>query len=214
VDDDKIELAKKYPLLTERELNALRVYASFGKQPDIAPSTIASFYSLFLNGKTCQEIVVANSGFSLAQIVKLRVDHEWDQKRFEYINQLLVKTNDKMIQIKLESMNFLGDAIAVTHKLLGEKLVRFLQTGNVAELEGVPVGTLGQYKLFQELLAGLATPQKPGMSSPNLPGPAVHVSVGANSSVKIESGSGKPDRAKVLNNLGNKLLDQEEENKN
>jgi len=199
---DDIEIRAKYPFLTERERSAYRVYSGL-KQSPVAPSTVASFFSLFLAGKSCQEIVEANRGFSLGQIVQIRIDYKWDELRTEYLTQLMKSVSTKMLQSKLETVSFVTDALSATHKLWGQKIIKYLQTGNESELQNIPIGTLGTYKLFVNLLNEINL-EVEGNPKP-LPPTAVHVNVNQGGEVQIVAPTSSPDRKSLLESLGKKL---------
>jgi hypothetical protein len=145
------ELALAHPQLTQRELAALKFVVK-ANMPQVSPSTANSFFHLFLAGRSCLEIAELNKGFSLGQVVRCRVDGKWDERLKEHLEQLMTKTLSEVNQIKLESLRYLSDLIRVHHRLYGEKIAKFLQTGNPDELAGVP---LPAYKALTGQLAEL-----------------------------------------------------------
>ncbi len=150
-DTEVIALAEKFPDLSTRELSAYRAYSGLN-QPPVAPTTNASFFRLFLTGKSCSEIVELNRGFSLGQIVRARIENNWDEKRTEYYQDLMKSAAQQVMATELESMKFLSDLLSANHKLYGAKIAKFLQTGDPEELTGVPIGSFKQYKEVLQLL--------------------------------------------------------------
>jgi hypothetical protein len=136
MSDEHKELALKHPNLTERELTAYRKFATLN-QPPVANSTANGFYSLFLQGKSCAKIVELNPGFTLGQVVRCRIEGDWDARAEEHLRRLQEQTSRTMVQIQLEALNHIATSFAVHHKLNGAKMEKFLQTGNEDELAGV-----------------------------------------------------------------------------
>lgn len=145
------ELALGLDQLTPRELMAFKSAVQM-KAPFVSPSTSNGFFQLFLAGRTCLEIAEMNKGFTLGQIVRCRVEGEWDRRLKEHLEQLMRDTLNQVTQVKLESLRYQSDLIRVHHRLYGERIAKFLQTGNPDELAGVPLPT---YKVLVQQLAEL-----------------------------------------------------------
>jgi hypothetical protein len=137
--------------LNPRERAAYDLYIQKG-MPDISPVTQAQFLSLFLRGKTCEEIHQINSSFPLGAIVKCRVDGDWDKRLEDYRNMLFDTVRDRVIQIEMESTVFLTDLLAAAHKQHGDKVKKYLQTGDKSELGELQITSIKNYKETLELL--------------------------------------------------------------
>jgi hypothetical protein len=146
--DTKLAL---YAPLTDREKVALEVYEQRGGAR-IAPATQAQFYSLFLRGKTCDEIADINKGFALGAIIKARVEGDWDRKLDEYRESLFKGVRERLQQIELESVGFLTDMLAAAHRQQGDKLKKYIQTGDESELGDMKISSIKNYKEVLELL--------------------------------------------------------------
>lgn len=151
--------------LTARELAAYRWYTR-GGQPRLSPSLQEQFFQLHLQGKTTEEIVRLNKGYTLAQIVTARVEGDWDAVRDLYIQDLLQSSRGRYQQATLESVQFLADILAAANKKYGDAAKLYLQTGDEKHLKGFDINSIGQYKAVVEILQKLTgvDQQKPPIS--------------------------------------------------
>jgi hypothetical protein len=146
---------QKEALLTERELREYRIYMRL-QQPPMAPSTQARFFALFLNGLNCEEIHRLNpNGFSLGAIVRARLENDWDLKRLEHQEQLMARVRERVQQVTLETVERIANELAASNKLVNDKVLKYLQTGDPAELAGTNIGSVRHLKEMVELLAKL-----------------------------------------------------------
>lgn len=146
-------LTEEEKALNSRELAAYDyVNSRPALQQALSPDTQAKFFSLFLNGTSCEEIARLNKGVSLGNIVRARVEGKWDLKRAEHIEHLLLTTRERLQQISLESVEFVSNMLAAAHKLYGDKFKQFLQTGQEADLGPFSIHGLKAYKEAIELL--------------------------------------------------------------
>lgn len=162
------ELTPAEAALTPRELAA---YQWLLKRPGpaISPDTQAKWFSLFLQGKSCEKIAELNRGFTLAQVVKCRIDGNWDQRLNEHLNQLLDRVRVQVQQTTLEGVNFIRDQLAVAHKMFGDDLSRYLQSGNKDDLPEFSIKNFKQYKEAVELLKTLT-----GQDTKKISGEVLH----------------------------------------
>ncbi len=146
-------LARIEARLSARELNAYQFLVK-SNQPKVSPSTSSGFFELFLNGKSCEEIMRLNKGFSLGQIVRCRVEDEWDERRDRHMAELLEGARATVQQRQMEGIVFLTDYMSAFHKLFGDKMKKYMQTGDVGEIQDLPF-TFKQYKDILELMMKL-----------------------------------------------------------
>ncbi len=147
--------ADKEALLTERELREYKIYMRLN-QPPMAQSTQGQFYNLFIQGNNCEEIVRLNpNGFSLGAITRARIDNDWDMKRNDYQAELMAKVRERVQQVTLETVDRIANELAASNKLTNDRVKKFLQTGDPAELQGTSVGSLRHLKEAVELLQKL-----------------------------------------------------------
>lgn len=137
--------------ISNKERAAYEEYVRKGNQ-NISPSTQAQFLALFLRGKSCEEIQSINTGWPLGAIVKCRIEGNWDTKLEEYREQLFTGVRERLAQIELESVNFLTDMLAAAHKQQGDRIKKYLQTGNEDDLGDMKISSIGAYSKVVELL--------------------------------------------------------------
>lgn len=110
-----------------------------------APSLEAQFFQLFLEGYTSAEIQRLNPQYPLGMILHAQVRYEWDRKKEEYAVQLQQRIMEKLMKTQLESVNFVSDLLAASHKRYGEKVKRYIQTGDEKLLDGIEIASLMSY---------------------------------------------------------------------
>lgn len=140
--------------LTSRERTALTYFVE-KKEPLLAPSLQAQLFALFLNGKTTEEIRKMNPGLSLGAIVQARIAGKWDEQREAHLQNLFQGVRERAQQAQLEGVTFISDLMAATHKLHGDRVIRFLQTGNPADLGDMRIDSLEGYRKVVEILLKL-----------------------------------------------------------
>lgn len=153
-EEQLIRLQKALESLEPREKAAFEHFQK-SKAPPLAADTQAKLFSLFLNGRTTEEIRQLNPQFSLGQIVHARLVGEWDRRLTEHLDSLLQRTSMRFQQVQLESINFVSDWISAANKQHGEKIAKYLQTGDAVHLQGIEISSLNQYKTAIELLQTL-----------------------------------------------------------
>ncbi len=152
METDKLQKANGY--LSDKELKALAYYRASDEYP-IGVDLQAQMFELFLNGKSCDQIQKVNPNFGLGQIVSARVEGEWDEKREEYRNFLLVNTQQRVMQSQLEATVLLADILAATNKIYSQRLTKFLQTGDEKHLGDLKINSVRGLKEVVDLLLNL-----------------------------------------------------------
>lgn len=155
-------------LLTERELREYQIYMRL-KQPPMAPSIAAGFYQLFLNYGSCEEIIRLNpGGFSLGAVVRARIEGKWDEHAREHRVELFAKIRDKVAQVQMETVDRLLNEMVASNKLINDKVLRYIQTGDSSEVESYGVGSLKHLLNVADLVQRL-TGQTSGEKKPLRP---------------------------------------------
>lgn len=160
--------------LSPKERDALTFAQN--KVPPYAPlasSLQARFFNMFLQGISCEEIVRLNPGMSLGQVVTARVEGKWDEKRQNHVETLLRETALRLQQTTLEGIDFITTALAAANKLEGDKIKKYLQTGDPKELGEFTVKNWGDYGKLLSLLKTL-TGQDKAPQQQNHSGEIVH----------------------------------------
>lgn len=143
------EYQQKNLSVIETELYELAVNEGF---KPISTTLSMQMYQLFLEGYTCKDIAKVNSSFSEKDIVYFRVKNNWDAEKEEYALKLRLQVQDKMAKQKLESVEFLTNMLAVTHKQQREQMLRYLQSGKAEDLPETWIKGSKGYKETIEIL--------------------------------------------------------------
>ena len=141
-------------LLTADERKAYKLWKAKGEAP-LAPIVQAQLYKLFLNGNTCDDIQRLNPNVPLGMIVRARVDGLWDQRRDRHVATLFEEVRARVQQVQMESVMFTSDLLAAANKQFGDKLKKYIQTGDPRELGDLNINSLKQYRDAVDLLLKL-----------------------------------------------------------
>lgn len=146
-------------LLTPEEAKAYRLYMKKG-DPPLAPGIQAELFSLYLNGTPCEDIARLNPNFSLGMIVRARIEGLWDARRDAHIRSLFENVRERVAQVQAESIMLTADMLAAANKQFGDKLKRFIQTGDESVLGDLKIDSLKQYRDAVALLMQLTGQDK------------------------------------------------------
>lgn len=126
----------------------------------LAASTAASFFQLFLNGHTTKEIYQLNKSFPWGMIIHARIKYEWDRERDEYVKDLFKRVKEKLVKTQVEGVHFLTDLIAATHKQAGDRLKKFIQTGDETLVKDINLSSIHNYARAIYLLSKMTGEDK------------------------------------------------------
>jgi hypothetical protein len=142
----------------------------------IAPSTQAELFTLFLNGRSLKEIRKLNHPrFSLGQICHAAIEGDWENQRKDYLAGLMGKARERLQQIGCEAIMFMGDSLAAAHKMHGDALAKYMQSGNPADQGAFGITSIRQYKEVLELLLKASGADKTSNTNLNVRGSIEHV---------------------------------------
>jgi hypothetical protein len=141
-------------ILTKEEVDTL---VKFQESNNSSIPIIESLklYEEFINGASCENIAKANPEFALGAIIEARIQHKWDERRDEYLANLYRFANERAMQVQMEAVSYVSDILTATHKLMGSKYKKYIQTGNPIHLEGLDISNPKEYKNTIELLMKL-----------------------------------------------------------
>lgn len=159
--------------LTPRE-KAAYDFTVAHRMPDLSPASRAKLFALFLQGTDCVEISRLNPGITLGQVVRVRLDDGWDEKRREHIAALLSEVRVRLQQTTLESVEFVSNLLAATHKQYGDQLKKYLMTGDPADLGTFGIHGLRQYREAIQLLRELSGQDDPKTKKQSVTGEVIH----------------------------------------
>lgn len=150
---DAVPEGKRFSHAEWRAYEAHKKAVAAGKEGVLSSSIAGQMFEQFLNGSSCTQIAREWRGFQLGAIVSAAINNSWFDKRQEYLDHLHGTTVERAKQIAAESVEFTGTLLAVAHKQWGEKLRRYLATGNESELDGFQIRSIDQYrKVIQTFL--------------------------------------------------------------
>ena len=129
-------LKKAADLLSPEELKAASDYIKQGKLL-LAPDTAAKFFELYLNGSTVEEIHRLNKAFPIEAIHLARVKYGWDMAKDTYVMDLQASIRQKVMKAQMESTALLTDVLSAAYRMHGDKLKKYLQTGDESSVKGV-----------------------------------------------------------------------------
>lgn len=146
-----------------------------GGRAPLAPTFNQKLYELYLQGFPCAEIVTSNPGLDLGAVIRARVDGDWDARRDRYTAGLLNESANTLKQTAAESLKFLSLVLTVAHKEHGEKLRRYLVSGDPKDLGDFKIESFKGYKIIIDTIAQLiGANQKSTVTHKMVPGqPAV-----------------------------------------
>lgn len=121
----------------------------------------------------------------MGQIVYAATEGDWYNQRLEYLSKLPDRARVRLQQVACEAVEYMADQLAATHKLNGNAIKKFLQTGNPDDLGGLPLGSFRQYKEVLELLIKASGQDK--ISTVNVKGEIVHTQTEAPASGGVRS---------------------------
>lgn len=122
-------------LLSRDDWRDLQKHKAEGQLP-LSPSTVASFFELYLNGSDVHEIAKLNPSFPKPAINLARIKYNWDIEKERAINELQSQIYTKVIKAQSEIVDLLTTMTTVVHKKNSYKYKKYLQTGNEKELKG------------------------------------------------------------------------------
>jgi hypothetical protein len=140
--------------LTEREAHAYRIWQGTTR-PSLAPSLNVKLFALFLQGKDAEEIRRLNPSLTLGDIVAAQVQGEWVARRRDHLDHLLREAATRVQQATLESADLVCDLLAVANRQHGDRLRRYLQTGDETELKDFKIDSIFGLKQAIETLQKL-----------------------------------------------------------
>jgi hypothetical protein len=129
--------------LTKREERALDKHERMREAYPLALDVALGMYELFVNGHSCEEIErlskKAGRAITLGQIVDARLRYDWDERRELHHKHLFDTVGLKVQQTQFESAGFLADLLAVAHRMHGDKLKEYLQSGDATLFRNKPI---------------------------------------------------------------------------
>ena len=153
--EDSLSPAEMYALERFRAKRAAVVNARYisSDAADLSAPVQMGLFRLYLAGLTLPEIRERNPQLGLGQIVSAAVEGRWAELRVKHLEDLFGRVQHDAVEAAASGVEFVALAMRATHKRIGDKLLRYLQTEDETALEGTGVGTLAAYRVLADLLS-------------------------------------------------------------
>ncbi len=188
---------------TDRERGIYNEWKELPTRKPLSVTTSLKMYELFLNGYSCEEVARLNDHkFPSGMILEARLRDTWDDRRQQHLAELYGGIFDKVRQTQTEAVAFVADLLSAAHKKHGDKLKKFLQSGDQADLGALSIDTMTSYKTAADMLMKLT-----GQDKEKSPVGNKTVVVGTN--VSVMSTEDKPtleDGNVVTSNIADRIL--------
>jgi hypothetical protein len=89
---------------------------------------IVQIFSMYMKGKSYTELS-QHLKIKKPIVLCLSKQNNWYEKKMEYYESIQKNIQERLIQTKIESVNFLADIVGMYHKVLGEKVAHAMATG-------------------------------------------------------------------------------------
>jgi hypothetical protein len=123
-------------------------------------------FRLYVNGTSIQDIAKLNPNLSLGQICHAAVEYKWKETKDSYVEAAIQRNKERLPQMLSESVEYIADLITATHKFNGDKIKKYIQTGEEEYIAGINLGNFKNYKELVEAMSKLmGSGQQPGKPS-------------------------------------------------
>jgi hypothetical protein len=126
-------IVKAKTALSVDDSQKLEAYIATGGAP-LATSTALSFFQLFLNGSDLKEVHRLNKAFPYESVLWAYVKYDWETQKTKYMQDQMEQIRTKVVKATLDTTSLVTDLLAAAQKKHGDKLKKYLQTGNEADL--------------------------------------------------------------------------------
>lgn len=120
----------------------------------LAPALQARMLSLYVQGRTCEEIAKIMPAHAFGQIVYCRVHGSWDRLMAEQLDRLLYDTVRRTQRVQLDTIQTMLDLISAHNQINKEAVERYFATGE-KEIFSEEAGISASYKAAMELMLKL-----------------------------------------------------------
>lgn len=119
----------------------------------LSPEVNASLFEVYLRGRGVREIhALQKNRFSLGQVVHAAVEGEWPRRRQQLIEERLEEAKVRALQAATDGVEYVADGLAAAARLQRERVSRYLETGDPADLGTADFSVASVQKLAETLL--------------------------------------------------------------
>ena len=110
----------------------------------IPDQMVFKWHNLYLIGKSYAEIA-SQTKSDIVQILYISDRHKWPVKKDEYFRSIADTLQSRIMNTRMEGLNFLTDVMNMYHKTMGTKIKKYLETNDEKILESVDIKSLDKY---------------------------------------------------------------------
>jgi len=119
-------------------------------------------YELYLNGYTTEGIYkIVSDKYTWPQIVEAKFRYDWDKNRKRQVVALHKHVEERIVKARADGVTMIADWIAASKKFTGDKIQKYLVSGDPADLGAIDLSNLKTFKTLVEMLNMLAPAPKP-----------------------------------------------------
>ena len=178
------------PYFTDQELEAVNVHIT-QNGPTISPSVAANFLSLYLEGRSLEQICREFPQWPRGAILLAAHTYGWQHHKEKYIEDLMMQLRDRLVKSKLDVVNHLMDVLAVSHKEFAREMATYLQN---PKPENLPKNRIKSHREYKDVLSTLQAALQLGQAEKGKGGEGqipVFVNIKANDGSVIQITSGE-----------------------
>src|SRR5271166_1598899 len=125
------------------EYNLLQAYIG-AKKPELAIDMVGKCFISYLNGNDCREICKLQPGLPYEAILWAKFKYNWDRQKEEHIFNLHNAIKERVVKAQLDTTALISDMLTAASRLHGEKIKKYLQTGNATDLgDAMKIDSIG-----------------------------------------------------------------------
>lgn len=142
------------------EDDEMELWRDRGEAP-FSVSEAMDLYDLYLNGMTCEQIYKANSGvIPYGKILDARERYGWDKKKRDQIALAFKTVEERIVKTRIDAIHHLTMLLAAAHKSVGDRVQKYLATGDESYLGTLDPSNLKNYTTILQTLNTLTDAQK------------------------------------------------------
>lgn len=183
---------------TQEEKDALMAYLKSNKLYNMSPNTASSFLSLYLEGRTIEQIHKTFPSWPIGSLLHARYFYKWDEQVKQYFNQLASTVRDRILKSQAETAHHLMDKLSVLNKEFRNEMDKYLQSPLDENLPSNRIKSTRELKETITILKEIINLTQPA----NAASPPVLVNINTEGNSKIQISS--QEHSDILKQLASK----------
>ena len=202
--DEIVDPTSEVTDLTSDQIERVKAFMEKGT-PGIASiddSKMWRMMELYLSGKSYNNI---SRTMGIEKDIVLYLSHKmnWTNRKREFLIEMSNNIQERLLETRLVSQNFLIDLTSYWHKKLGSRIQKYSITGDEKDSEGVSKQDIAMYLKTLEMLGKAIGPNK---DSDDKPSP-VSLNPGENGITLKKTGNGQIEVTPKAKTIGTVLKD-------